>query len=148
MSIIAVVATYFPMHQWERLLPQARLTLNILWKSNTTPTLSAYSAMFRPFDYNRIPLGPMGYAVLIYENSNARTSWDNHSVYIWYLYMSPEHYRAHVCRVKNTNADQLLDTVVFKQKNITKPKITHADRLVKAIRNLKQSAKGMSNGKG
>ena len=148
LSIIAVVSTDFPMHQWERLLPQAELTLNLIWKYNTTPTVLAYSSMFGPLDYNIMALSPMGCAVLIYENSNARASWDNHAVYSWYLYISPEHYRAHVCRVKNTNADQLLDTVVFKQKNITKPKITHTDRLVKAIRNLKQSAKWMSNGKG
>ena len=104
--------------------------------------------MFGPFYYNRMPLGPMLCAVLIYENSNACESWDNHAVYIWYLYMSPEHYRAHVCRVKNNNSDQVSDTVVFKHKNITKPTITHANQLVKAIRNLKQSDKGMSNGKG
>ena len=148
LSIIAVVSTDFPMYQWERLLPQAELTLNLIWKYNTTPTVLAYSSMFGPLDYNIMALSPMGCAVLIYENSNARASWDNHAVYSWYLYISPEHYRAHVCRVKNTNADQLLDTVVFKHKNITEPTITHSDRLVKAIHNLKQSDKRMSNGKG
>ena len=90
----------------------------------------------------------MGCAVLIYENSNVRSSWNNHAVYVWYIYTSTEHYRTHVCRVKNTNSEQVSYTVVIQPKNITNQTITHADWVVKAIRNLKQLAKGMSNGKG
>ena len=107
LSIIAGVATDLPMHQWERLLPQDGLTLNLLRKSNTNTTVSAYAAMFGPFDYNRIPLVPMGCAIFINEKSGARASWDNNTVYSLYLYMSPEHYQAHVCRVKNTNIKQI-----------------------------------------
>ena len=142
------MVTDLSIHQWEHLLPQAKPTLNLLRQSNTTPTVSAYAAMFGPFNYNIMPLGPMGCSVLIHENSDTRTSWINHAVYVSYLYMSPEHYRAHVCRVKNTNAKQVSDTVVFQGKKITNPTITHVDRAVKAIHNLKQSDKRMSNGKG
>ena len=67
LSIIVGVATDFPMHQWERLPPQAKLPIKLLWKSNTAPTVLAYVEMFRPFNYNRITLGPMGCAVLIHE---------------------------------------------------------------------------------
>ena len=80
-SIIAGVAIDFPMHQWERLLTQAEITINLLRQSNTTPTVSAYTEIFGPFNYNIMPLGIMGCAVLIYENPNAHATWDNHSVY-------------------------------------------------------------------
>ena len=84
----------------------------------------------------------------IHEKSGVRDSWYNHAVYSWYLYMSPEHYLTHVCRVKKTNAKQVSDTVVFQHKNTTNPIIMHADWFFKAIHNLKESAKEMSNGKG
>ena len=75
LRIIVVVATDFPVHQWECLLPQDEITLKLLCQSNTTPTVSAYAEMFVPFDYNKIPLGPMGCAVLIYDNPNAHATW-------------------------------------------------------------------------
>ena len=104
MRIISGMATDFPMHQWERLLPQAKLTLNILGKSNTTTTVSAHASVFGPFNYNRMPLGLRECTVFIHKNSGARASWGNNAVYGWCLYTSLEHYRAHMCRVKKTNA--------------------------------------------
>ena len=96
-SIIAGVATNYPMHKWKRLLPQDELTLNLLHKSNTTPTVSSYAEIFGPFYYNRMTLGLMGYAIIIHEKYNAGATWDNHTVYGCYLYTSPYQYRAHVC---------------------------------------------------
>ena len=116
LRIIAGVETNLPMNQWEHLLPQSELTLNLLQQSNTTPTVSAYAAMFGPFKYNRIPRGLMRCAVLINEKSNTRTTWDNHAVYGWNLYTSSDHYCAHVCQVKKTNYEQVSDTVVFQHK--------------------------------
>ena len=74
LSIIAGVSTDLPMYQWERLLPQDKLTLNLLRQFNTTPTVFAYTEMFRPFNYNIISLDLMGCDVLIHENSNARAT--------------------------------------------------------------------------
>ena len=67
LSIISGVATDFPMSQWERLLLQTELTLNMLRQANTSSKVSKYAYMFRPFNYNKMPLGPMGCAVLIHE---------------------------------------------------------------------------------
>ena len=94
--------TNLPMYQLQRLLPQAELTLNLLRKSNTTPTVSAYAAIFRQFEYNRMPLGPLGCVVLIHKNPHARASWESHAVYRYYLYTSTDHYRSHACQVKKT----------------------------------------------
>ena len=41
-AVIAGVDDTFPMHLWDRLLPQTILTLNLLRQSNVTPTVSAY----------------------------------------------------------------------------------------------------------
>ena len=89
----------------------------------------------------------MGCAVLMHKKSNVRASWDNHAVYSWYLYTSSEHYRAHFCRVKKTNAERVSNTVVFQHKTITNPTITHADRVIHAIKYLETLMKGLANGK-
>ena len=68
-------------------------------------------------------------------------------MYGWYLYTSNEHYWAHVCRVKKTNTERVSDTVVFQNKTITNPTITHADRVVHVIKSLETSMKGLVNGK-
>ncbi len=36
------------------------ITLNLIWQSNATPTVSAYAHLSGPFDYNKLPLAPMG----------------------------------------------------------------------------------------
>jgi hypothetical protein len=45
---------------WDRLLPQTEITLNLLRQYNVTPTVSAYAHLYKPFDYNKMPLTPMG----------------------------------------------------------------------------------------
>ena len=46
----------FPMHLWDRLLPQAIITLNLLRASRQLPQLSAYTHVFGNFDFNKTPL--------------------------------------------------------------------------------------------
>ena len=63
-SILAGTATTFPPSLWDKLLPQAEITLNLLRQLNATPTVSAYAHLCGPFDYNKMPLAPMGYGAV------------------------------------------------------------------------------------
>ncbi|KAL7480136.1 hypothetical protein ACHAW6_005839, partial [Cyclotella cf. meneghiniana] len=54
-SIIAGVSNDFPIHQWDKLVPQAVLTLYLLRQSNVAPNVSAYSYHHGNFDYNQMP---------------------------------------------------------------------------------------------
>eukprot|EP00804_Cyclotella_cryptica_P021690 CCRYP_018272-RA/>CCRYP_018272-RA protein AED:0.40 eAED:0.40 QI:0/-1/0/1/-1/0/1/0/288 len=72
LSILAGVADDFPMKLWDKLLPQAEITINLLRQSNATPTVSAYAHLNGPFDYNKMPLAPMGCSVQVHEKSDAR----------------------------------------------------------------------------
>jgi len=83
-------------------LPQTVLTLNLLRQSNVAPTVSAYQYVNGPFDYNKMPLAPMGCAVQVHENSKRRGTWAGNSTDGWHLRPSPEHYRCHVIYCKNT----------------------------------------------
>ena len=68
-AVLTGVDGTFPMRLWDKLLPQTILTLNLLRQSNAIPTVSAYQFVNVNFDYNKMPLAPMGSAVQIYQNS-------------------------------------------------------------------------------
>ena len=89
LSILAGVAEDFPMQLWDRLLPQAEITINLLRQSNATPTVLAYAHMSGPFDYNKMPLAPMGCKVQVHEKTDKRGTWAYHSVDGWYLSTPP-----------------------------------------------------------
>ncbi len=147
-AVLAGVADNFPMNLWDRLLPQTALTLNLLRQSNIAPTVSAYQYVNRTFDYNKMPLAPMGCAVQIHENSEQRGTWTANSSEGWYLRTSPEHYRCHVIYSKSTPSERISDTVHFKHKYITEPTLTPEDTIVKALNDLTLALKERRNKKG
>ena len=53
LSVFAGKATSFPPTLWYRLLPQAKLTVNLLRQSNAGPNVSAYAHLSGPFETSR-----------------------------------------------------------------------------------------------
>ena len=101
-----------------------------------------------PFDYNKMPLVPMGCAVRVHKKTDKRGIWSSHTVDEWYLATLSEHYRTHLCHIKETRSERLTDTAQFSHKNITKPTITHADKIMAAIAECAKTIKGMGNENG
>ena len=145
LSILAGVSDDFPKQLWDRLLPQAEITVNLLRQSNATPTVSAYAHMSGPFDYNKMPLAPMGCNVQVHEKTDKRGTWAFHSVDGWYLATSPEHYRTHKCHIKSTKSERYSDTVSFQHKHITNPTVSPHDKVMKAIADCSNTIKGLGN---
>jgi len=54
LSVLAGVADDFPLSQWDWLLPQTEITINLSRQSNATPNVSAYAHLSGPFDYNKM----------------------------------------------------------------------------------------------
>ena len=50
----------FPITEWDRLLPQAEISLNLLRNFRVNPKLSSYAYLFGNFDFNKTPLAPPG----------------------------------------------------------------------------------------
>lgn len=65
----------FPLRLWDRLLPQAEITLNLLQSVQTNNKESAHEALHGPFDYNKTPLAPPDIKVVIHEKPGQRNSW-------------------------------------------------------------------------
>ena len=63
-AVLASLDPNFPISEWNRLLPQIDLTLNLLRALRVNPKLSAYAYLHGQFDYNLIPLVPMGTRVI------------------------------------------------------------------------------------
>ena len=57
-TILAGVNSQFPKNEWDKLLPQAEIIINLLRSSRIKPNLSAYEQMEGTFDYNKTPLDP------------------------------------------------------------------------------------------
>ena len=127
---------------WDTLLEQTEITLNLLQQSNATPTVSTHAHFSGPFDYNKMPLAPMGCNAQVHEKTDKRGTWAYHSVDGWYLYTSPEHYRMHACHIKSTRGERLTDTIQLRHKHITNPTITQADKLMQAMSDCISALKG------
>ena len=138
-AILSGVDASFPMHLWDRLLPQTEMTLNLLRMSKVEPKTSAWAYLFGPHNYNSRPLAPLGCAVQVHEKPNKCKSWDPHSSDGWYIGTSDEHYQCFRIYKKETKTEIISDTVYFRHKYITMPTVTKADEVIRAARDLSKA---------
>ena len=101
----------FPLHLWDRLLPQALLSLNLLRSSRINPKLSAWAQVHGAFDFNRTPLAPPGTRVLIHEPSTIRETWAPHAVEGWYVGPALNHYRCYTIWADATSSERIANTL-------------------------------------
>ena len=104
--------------RWDKLVPDTVLQTNLLQQSNVAPNFSAYAYLHGPFDYNRMPLAPLGSGCQFHIKPGKRRTWGEHP---------------HIVFVKATKHLRLSDTVNFKHKFITQPTVTPEDRIVNAL---------------
>ena len=147
-AILAGVDPHFPIFLWCKLLPQAILTLNLMRPSNVAPKVSAYAYVHGQFNYDAMPLAPMGCAVQLYIKPHRRKTWGAHSVDGWYLGTSVKHYRCHRIWNVETKAERISNTAFFKHKYITQPSLTPVDIMTKAILDLRHAIQQSKDEKG
>jgi hypothetical protein len=103
----------FPMHLWDRILPQAIITLNMLRNSRINPKLSAATHIFGQHDYNRAPMAPPGTRIIALETPGKRQTWAPHGQDGWYIGPAMEHYRCYTVYISNTRSKRVLETGEF-----------------------------------
>jgi len=123
-SILCTVDKQFPLSEWDRLLPQATLTLNLLRSSRIHPSLSAHASLFGQFDFNRTPLAPPGTRIVAHASSDSRTPFGAHGKVGWNIGPSLEHYRCWKCYFPDTLAERDVLKVDFFPEKIPFPTFT------------------------
>ena len=135
-SILCTVDSNYSMSEWDRLLPQTILTLNLLRSSRIHPSLSAHASLFGNYDFNRVPIAPLVTKIVAHESSETRATFGEHGKVGWYIGPSPEHYRCYKCYFTDTMRDRDVLTVDFFPEKIPFPKVTTEEY-------LKQTAEDM-----
>jgi hypothetical protein len=101
----------FPMHLWDRILPQAVMALNMLRTSRLNPKLSAATHIFGQHDYNRAPLSPPGTIIIANETPGKRKTWAPHGQDGWYIGPALEHNRCYTVYITKTRSSKVAETV-------------------------------------
>jgi predicted Abi (CAAX) family protease len=99
------------MHLWDRLLPQAVITLNMLRISRINPKLSASTHIDGQYDYNRAPMAPPGARIIAHETPNRRKTWAPHGQDGWYIGPALEHYRCYTVYISKTRSERVVEKV-------------------------------------
>jgi hypothetical protein len=111
----------FPMHLWDRLLPQEVIKLNLLRTSRINPKLSEATQIYRQYDFNRAPMAPPGTRIVAHETPNRRRTWAPHEQDGWYIGPALEHNRYYTEYITKTRGERVVETVEFFPKKFKLP---------------------------
>jgi hypothetical protein len=111
----------FQIHLWDRLLPQAVITLNMLRTSRINPKISAATHIFGQYDFNRSPMAPPVIRIIAHETPSRRRTWAPHGQDGWYIGPALEHYRYYTVYITKTRGDRIVETVDFPPEKFTLP---------------------------
>ncbi|KAL7483087.1 hypothetical protein ACHAW6_013637, partial [Cyclotella cf. meneghiniana] len=103
----------FPSQLWDKLLPQAQDSLNMLRTSRIDPTKSAYEILEGPHDFNRNPWAPPGCRAILHEPATTRTSWGPRGTDAWYIGPAMHHYRSYEFYVPDTRSYHISASAKF-----------------------------------
>ncbi len=133
LSVLATADSNFPITEWDRLLPQAEMTLNLLHPARYNPKLSSHSYLNGLHNFPQTPLAPAGTKVTIHMKLQNRASWDYHGKTGWYVGPAPDHYRCFRCFIPSTSREIITDTLRFITNKIRFPNTTIETTLQKSI---------------
>jgi hypothetical protein len=118
----------FPMHLWERLLPQAEITLNLLRTSRLHLQLSAAAHYHGLVDYNKTDFAPPGCKIIAHEKAGKRRTWAPHGQHRYSLAPAMHHYRCQNVYISTTASKHIVDTLEFFPHNYQMPQLSSTDR--------------------
>ena len=126
----------FPMHLWDRLVPQALITINLLRGSRINPAHSAWSQLFGPYNFNKEPIAPPGIRVLVHVKPENRSTWAPHADEGWYIGPASEHYRCYRVYMTETNAERITDTISWYPTTTTLPTASSLEIIAASLQDV------------
>jgi hypothetical protein len=133
----------FPLHLWERLLPQSEITLNLLRTSRLHPQLSAAAHFHGLVDYNETDFAPPGCNIIVHEKPGKRRTWAPHGQHGYSLGPAMHHYRCQNVYISTTASDRIVDTLEFFPHNYQMPQLSSTDRLLMAAKDMTDALKNV-----
>ena len=100
----------FPMKNWDRLVEQAEITLNLLRLSRLNPKQSAYAQLNGTFEYNETPMPPPGTITLVHDKPHNRGTWEPHGQEVWYVRPAMLHCRRLTSYIPKTASECVSNT--------------------------------------
>jgi hypothetical protein len=136
MAGLSSVDPTFPLHLWDRLLPQAEITLNLLRTSRLHPQLSAAAHFHVLVDYNKTSFAPPGCNIIAHEKPGKRRTWAPHGQHGYSLGPAMHHYRCQNVYISSTSSERIIDTLEFFPHNYQMPQLSSPDRLIMAAKDM------------
>jgi hypothetical protein len=124
------------MHLWDRLLPQAEITFNLLCNSCLHPQLSATAHYHGLVDYNKTYFGPPGCKIIAHEKPGKRRNWAPHGQHGYSLGPAMYHYRCQNVYISATASNRIVDTLECFPHNYQMPQLSSTDRLLMGARDM------------
>ena len=126
----------FPLTEWDRLIPQANITLNLLRTARANPTQSAYAYVYGNFNFMATPLAPPGTKVIVHVDPSIRGTWELNGDQGWYVGPALNHYRCVTCYFPRTRTTRICETVTFIPHEIPFPEVKLTDHLRQAAEDI------------
>jgi hypothetical protein len=126
----------FPLHVWDRLLPQAEITLNLLRTSRLHPQLSAAAHFHGLVDYKKTSFAPPGCRIIGPEKPGKRHTWAPHGQHGYSLGPAMHHYRCQNVYILATASERIVDTLEFFPNNYQMPQLSSTNRLLMAAKDM------------
>ena len=111
-----------PKNQWDRVLPVAVLTLNMLNPSRINPSKSAYNELWSNYDFNKTPLAPLGCLIVAHGRAQERGTWVDHGVKGYFIEPAKHHYQNYRVYIPATRGNKTIDTIEFFPEHVQMPK--------------------------
>jgi hypothetical protein len=126
----------FPLHLWDRLLPQAEITLNLLRTSRLHPQLSAAAHFHGLVDYNKTAFAPPGCKLIAHEKPGKRRTWAPHGQHGYLFGPAMHHYRCQNVYITTTASERIVDTLELFPHDYQIPQLSSTDRLIMAEKDM------------
>jgi hypothetical protein len=133
---LSTVEPAFPLHLWDRLLPQAEITLNLLRTSRLHPQLSAAAHFHGLVDYNKTAFAPPGYKIIAHEKPGKLHTWAPHGQHGYSLGPAMQHYRCQNVYITATASERIVNTLELFPHNYQMPQLSPNDRLLMAAKDM------------
>ena len=133
---LASVDPNFPLSEWDRLIGQCNITLNLLRSARVHPKISAYTYICGEFDFKSTPLAPPGTKVVAHIKPSNRATYELNGEMGWYIGPSMNHYRCVQCYFPRTRTVRDCDTVTFLPTVIPFPEVSLVDHLKQAASDI------------